>query len=189
MSISFSSRLGSLRGRFGSGQVYWVVVCIAPFDGLLSGIRSELSLSAVHLHLWSVLVACSHLVHPFDWVVTTAAQEAAKQLGIGLSVLKRVCREKGLVRWPFRKRKSLNNVMQQTKTFLVRCSARTRQQVEYILAWAAVRPVMACVGEHLDRADDVTGWRRGPCCSHTSQISYVGATRVGTDVPISRFFN
>mmetsp|Transcript_20115 Transcript_20115/g.60721 ORF Transcript_20115/g.60721 Transcript_20115/m.60721 type:complete len:411 (+) Transcript_20115:414-1646(+) len=45
-------------------------------------------------------------------------QEAAKQLGIGLSVLKRVCREKGLVRWPFRKRKSLNNVMQQTKTFL-----------------------------------------------------------------------
>lgn len=53
----------------------------------------------------------------------TSLQEAARQLGIGLSVLKRICREMGLVRWPFRKRKSLNNVMQQTKTFLVRmCS-------------------------------------------------------------------
>ena len=53
-------------------------------------------------------------------ICCASLQEAARQLGIGLSVLKRICREMGLVRWPFRKRKSLNNVMQQTKTFLVR---------------------------------------------------------------------
>lgn len=45
-------------------------------------------------------------------------QEAAQQLGIGLSVLKRVCRTIGLARWPFRKRQSLRNVMEQTKLYL-----------------------------------------------------------------------
>lgn len=45
-------------------------------------------------------------------------QEAASQLGIGLSVLKRVCRAIGLARWPFRKRQSLRNVMEQTKLYL-----------------------------------------------------------------------
>ncbi len=38
---------------------------------------------------------------------------------MGLSVLKRVCRDIGLVRWPYRKRQSLNNVISKTQTFLV----------------------------------------------------------------------
>lgn len=46
------------------------------------------------------------------------AQEAAAQLGIGLSVLKRVCRTIGLARWPYRKRQSLRNVVEQTKLYL-----------------------------------------------------------------------
>ena len=41
-------------------------------------------------------------------------------LGIGLSVLKRVCRTIGLARWPYRKRQSLRNVIEQTKMYLVR---------------------------------------------------------------------
>lgn len=45
-------------------------------------------------------------------------QEAAAQLGIGLSVLKRVCRTIGLARWPYRKRQSLRNVVEQTKLYL-----------------------------------------------------------------------
>ena len=49
-----------------------------------------------------------------------AAQEAASLLGIGLSVLKRVCRTIGLARWPYRKRQSLRNVIEQTKLYLVR---------------------------------------------------------------------
>ena len=48
------------------------------------------------------------------------AQEAAGTLGIGLSVLKRVCRTIGLARWPYRKRQSLRNVIEQTKKYLVR---------------------------------------------------------------------
>jgi hypothetical protein len=43
-------------------------------------------------------------------------------LGIGLSVLKRVCRTIGLARWPYRKRQSLRNVIEQTKKYLVRNS-------------------------------------------------------------------
>lgn len=46
-------------------------------------------------------------------------QEAASLLGIGLSVLKRVCRTIGLARWPYRKRQSLRNVIEQTKLYLV----------------------------------------------------------------------
>ena len=46
-------------------------------------------------------------------------QEAATHLGIGLSVLKRVCRTIGLARWPYRKRQSLRNVIEQTKLYLV----------------------------------------------------------------------
>jgi RWP-RK domain len=46
-------------------------------------------------------------------------QDAAKKLNLGLSVLKRVCRDIGLVRWPYRKRNSLANVISKTQRFLV----------------------------------------------------------------------
>ena len=52
----------------------------------------------------------------------SAPQVAAKKLNLGLTVLKRVCREIGLVRWPYRKRKSIENVISQTHDFLVRKS-------------------------------------------------------------------
>ena len=46
-------------------------------------------------------------------------QDAAKKLNLGLSVLKRLCRDIGLVRWPYRKRHSLANVISKTQRFLV----------------------------------------------------------------------
>ena len=46
-----------------------------------------------------------------------ALQEAAKQLGVGLSVLKRICRQKGLARWPFRTRQSLRGVIARTEEY------------------------------------------------------------------------
>lgn len=40
------------------------------------------------------------------------SEEAAKHLGIGLTVLKRICRQFGVPRWPFRKIKSLDRLLQ-----------------------------------------------------------------------------
>ncbi|KAK9802670.1 hypothetical protein WJX73_003623 [Symbiochloris irregularis] len=44
-------------------------------------------------------------------------QEAAQQLKIGLSVLKRICRQMGLARWPFRTRQSLRGVIAKTQEY------------------------------------------------------------------------
>ena len=46
-------------------------------------------------------------------------QEAAKSLEVGLSVMKRVCRTLGLVRWPYRSRSSLRSVIEKTEMYLV----------------------------------------------------------------------
>ncbi|KAK9786896.1 hypothetical protein WJX73_009279 [Symbiochloris irregularis] len=42
-------------------------------------------------------------------------QEAAMKLKVGLSVLKRICRQLGLARWPFRTRQSLRGVIAKTR--------------------------------------------------------------------------
>lgn len=47
-------------------------------------------------------------------------QTAAQELGVGLSVLKRICRQIGLARWPFRTRQSLRGVIAKTEQYLVR---------------------------------------------------------------------
>lgn len=40
-----------------------------------------------------------------------ASEEAAKKLGVGLTVLKRICRKFGVPRWPYRKLKSLDRLI------------------------------------------------------------------------------
>ena len=45
-------------------------------------------------------------------------QDAANQLGIGLSVLKRLSRRLGLSRWPYRTRRSLRGVIEKTEMYL-----------------------------------------------------------------------
>ena len=39
------------------------------------------------------------------------SEEAAKKLGVGLTVLKRICRKFGVPRWPYRKLKSLDRLI------------------------------------------------------------------------------
>jgi len=48
-----------------------------------------------------VLATCFHL----------PSEQACRQLGIGLTVLKRQCRRYGIARWPFRKMKSLDRLI------------------------------------------------------------------------------
>ncbi|KAL3138874.1 hypothetical protein ABBQ32_005702 [Trebouxia sp. C0010 RCD-2024] len=45
--------------------------------------------------------------------------DAAKSLDIGLSVMKRLCRNLGLARWPYRTRSSLRAVIEKTERYLV----------------------------------------------------------------------
>lgn len=52
--------------------------------------------------------------HCFDMPLA----EAAKSLEVGLSVMKRVCRTLGLVRWPYRSRSSLRSVIEKTEMYL-----------------------------------------------------------------------
>ena len=47
------------------------------------------------------------------------SEVACKKLGIGLTVLKRQCRKYGIARWPYRKIKSLDRVIQNVKAGLV----------------------------------------------------------------------
>lgn len=93
-------------------------------------------------------------------------QEAARHLGIGLSVLKRVCREMGLVRWPFRKRQSINNVMQQTKTFLAE-----DKQAEVLAALEGQLQTLTGTGETFDSA---TKCYRQACFKLNHKINKLG---------------
>ena len=45
-------------------------------------------------------------------------QNASAQLGLGVTTLKRVCRENGIKRWPYRKRNSLGRLIDRTKQVL-----------------------------------------------------------------------
>lgn len=45
----------------------------------------------------------------------TCTQVAAKELGMGVTKLKEVCRANGLQRWPFRKRHSLQLLVKRTQ--------------------------------------------------------------------------
>lgn len=45
-------------------------------------------------------------------------QQAATQLGVGVTTLKKVCRNGSVPRWPFRKRSSLDNLIEKTAQFI-----------------------------------------------------------------------
>ena len=55
-------------------------------------------------------------------------QEAAMKLKVGLSVLKRICRQMGLARWPFRTRQSLRGVISKTHEYFKVCSLSLLRQ-------------------------------------------------------------
>ncbi|DBB03216.1 TPA: hypothetical protein ACH3X1_013302 [Trebouxia sp. C0004] len=45
-------------------------------------------------------------------------QVAAMRLGLGVTTLKRICRDNNISRWPYRKRKSLGTLIDRTKQVL-----------------------------------------------------------------------
>ena len=59
------------------------------------------------------------LSQPHTNTLSWSLQDAAKQLSVGLSVLKRICRSMGLARWPYRSRNSLRGLIQKTEHYLV----------------------------------------------------------------------
>ena len=65
-----------------------------------------------------------------DLLTCQLAQEAAQQLKVGLSVLKRICRQMGLARWPYRTRQSLRGVIAKTQQYYrVRAASRAHVQL------------------------------------------------------------
>lgn len=49
--------------------------------------------------------------------------EAAKQMNVGLTVLKKRCRELNIMRWPHRKLKSLNSLIKNVKVYILRSNS------------------------------------------------------------------
>ncbi|MER0387591.1 RWP-RK domain-containing protein, partial [Vibrio vulnificus] len=45
-------------------------------------------------------------------------QQAAAELRVGVTTLKKVCRVNSIGRWPFRKRSSLNRLIEKTREYL-----------------------------------------------------------------------
>ena len=45
------------------------------------------------------------------------AQQAATALNVGVTTLKKVCRVNAIGRWPFRKRSSLNRLIEKTREY------------------------------------------------------------------------
>lgn len=66
-------------------------------------------------------IALTDLVKYFDLPIT----EASKYLRVGLTVLKRKCREFGIPRWPHRKIKSLDNLIQNLQVINCNISSDT----------------------------------------------------------------
>lgn len=58
-------------------------------------------------------IALKDLVKYFDLPIA----EASRNLKVGLTVLKRKCRELGIPRWPHRKIKSLDNLIRNLQVF------------------------------------------------------------------------
>ncbi len=83
-------------------------------------------------------------------------EEAAKQLGIGQTMLKHYCRKFGIPRWPYRKRQSLVILISSIQEF-----AKDRPE--------AVEPALAKLRSFLAQvrmaaATTAAVWERGLCC-------------------------
>ncbi|KAK9867528.1 hypothetical protein WJX84_012299 [Apatococcus fuscideae] len=74
-------------------------------------------------------------------------QAAAVEMGVGMSVLKRVCRGLGLARWPFRLRQSLRAVISQTELYMVEDARRPGAQEK--------SRVLQALRDHLDSMESL----------------------------------
>ena len=67
----------------------------------------------------TTVLAWPTVVQAVSSVGCCVLQDAAKALDVGLSVMKRACRNLGLARWPYRTRSSLRAVIEKTERYLV----------------------------------------------------------------------
>ncbi|KAK9824058.1 hypothetical protein WJX72_007412 [[Myrmecia] bisecta] len=89
-------------------------------------------------------------------------QDAAKQLNVGLSVLKRICRTMGLARWPYRTRLSLRGLIKKTEEYLDDNTAAVcggPQKAEVVTALQAHLDTLKGTDGH-KIADDVKKYRQ-----------------------------
>ena len=65
----------------------------------------NMKLQSFQCNIWIIFLLLDPLPRS-RWLVAVQFQKAASLLGIGVTSLKTLCREQGLMRWPYRKRKS-----------------------------------------------------------------------------------
>ncbi len=85
-----------------------------------------------HLHLYTLshTYTRSHTYIP----PSLPLQQAANKLQVGVTTLKKVCRQGGVTRWPFRKRSSLDNLIEKTARFIKVTDESTARHKELALA-------------------------------------------------------
>ena len=72
-----------------------------------------------------------------------AAQQAASQLGVGVTTLKKVCRVHSIGRWPFRKRSSLNRLIEKTREYFAHDPVQLAEALAQLEAQRSVLRVSA----------------------------------------------
>ena len=77
---------------------------------------------------------------------TRAPQQAAADLAVGVTTLKKVCRRHNIGRWPFRKRSSLNRLIEKTKQYFKNDPEQCAEAVAKLEAQRSVLQVRVRAG-------------------------------------------
>lgn len=96
-----------------------------------------------------------------------SSEEASKVLGIGLTVLKRICRKFGVKRWPYRKLKSLDRLINNVESGLV-----PGDSYKNLLK---VRALPTARKSHAPRAQQAASLPERPLQQHTAQLTPLAA--------------
>ena len=102
-------------------------------------------------------------------------QKAAKELKLGLSVFKRLCRTLGLARWPYRTCRSLQGMMTRTHEYLA--EVRTREHLTEIRMCSvdSSQPWSCCNVQSAGLSQATQIWHYG----HTPCFTLSGMCKVG----------
>lgn len=68
-------------------------------------------------------------------------QQAAAELHVGVTTLKKVCRVNNIGRWPFRKRSSLNRLIEKTREYFAGDSQQCAEALAQLEAQRSVLQV------------------------------------------------
>eukprot|EP00951_Prasinocladus_malaysianus_P024525 scaffold212144_cov45-Prasinocladus_malaysianus.AAC.1 len=104
---------------------------------------------------------CFHL--PID--------KAAKELGVGQTWLKHICRENGVIRWPYRKLLSLQNSAERLRDSVKHIDPRRTDNPADLEQWDTVQAQI----DQLVEAQ--TAIRRGQCAEKATELYAMDAVR------------